>query len=143
MTTLEDLTLEELRNLGITQVEFCDLQTLCFTLSNGQTCKAGTHGFQKRHNFDPSKKITKVVMIIGQMEQDIIQIKFYSYAETLVKLGRYDDEEMEWYGERVEVFEICEDEKLIGCKLDEGKLFDGLNFYGVTWIKMQIPKMKI
>ncbi len=38
----------------------------------------------------------------------------------------------------METFEIADDEKLIGCKLDEG-MIDGVNYFrGVTWIKMKL-----
>ena len=42
------------------------------------------------------------------------------------------------YGGRVEVFEIAEDEQLIGCELHEiGEYFEG-SFAGVTWIKIKL-----
>ena len=43
------------------------------------------------------------------------------------------------YGGRVEVFEIAEDEQLIGCELHEYTDSDGdIDFAGVTWIKIKL-----
>jgi hypothetical protein len=49
----------------------------------------------------------------------------------------YGDFWVEEHGGRKEVFEIGEDERLIGCKLDESEYF----FRGVTWIKMKVHKI--
>ena len=42
---------------------------------------------------------------------------------------------------RREIFQIADDEQLIGCQLDEG-LIRGANYYllGVTWLKMKTLK---
>ncbi len=51
------------------------------------------------------------------------------YSDNCVK--KYGD------GGRVEVFEIAEDEQLIGCEINEW--IDGdLAFTGVTWIKIKL-----
>jgi hypothetical protein len=43
------------------------------------------------------------------------------------------------YGGRVEVFEIAEDEQLIGCELHEMTYDNGnSDFVGVTWIKIKL-----
>ena len=43
---------------------------------------------------------------------------------------------------RKEVFEIAEDEQLIGCEIDEGKKmlsdFSYNYFLGITWMKMKV-----
>ena len=51
--------------------------------------------------------------------------------------GFHDDWVSENAGRR-EVFDIFEDEQLIGCKLDQ----DYVNFVGVTWLKMKVPKIR-
>jgi hypothetical protein len=62
--------------------------SLGFSLSDGQSCKAGTYkDFDESHIFDPSRKITKVEVIIDKSEYGILQIKFYSGRQTLVKVG--------------------------------------------------------
>ena len=42
--------------------------------------------------------------------------------------------------DRVEVFEIAEDEQLIGCELDEIDINEDIPVYfiGVTWIKIKL-----
>ena len=49
-------------------------------------------------------------------EYDILQINFYHSEERLVSVG-WDDDAVEKNGLRIEVFEIDEDEQLIGCEL--------------------------
>ena len=49
-----------------------------------------------------------------------------------------DDEWVKKWGGRIEVFNIAEDEQLIGCKLDERKLGNYLYFSGVTWLKIKV-----
>ena len=64
-------------------------------------------------------------------------MNFYSGQETLVQMGNYDWN-VKKYGGRVEIFEIADDESLIGCELD----FDEVCFCGVTWLKrknVQLP----
>ena len=68
----------------------------------------------------------------------IMQINFYHYGERLVYVG-YNDAYVDMFGERREVFEIAEDEQLIGCQLHKYKLDNGLiHFAGVTWLKMKL-----
>jgi hypothetical protein len=44
------------------------------------------------------------------------------------------DDYTEKYGVRREIFDIAQDEQLIGCKLEYSKSY----FEGVTWFKMKI-----
>ena len=89
---------------------------LGFTLSDGQSSKAGISNFIKSHNFDPNKKITRIETIINKYELSILRINFYHHGERLVAMGM-SDLDVKRYGRRVEVFEIAEDEQLIGCGL--------------------------
>ena len=61
--------------------------------------------------------ITKVNCIIDGGEYSICQINFFHNQQRLVAVGRSDDLLIKGYGGRREVFEIGEDEQLIGCKL--------------------------
>jgi hypothetical protein len=117
--------------------------TLEITLSNGESCTAGSHyNVDESHTFDPNKKITKVECIIYQKEWDIVRINFYSGQETLLKVGCDDDEFVKIWGGRVESFEIAADEQLIGAELYHGDRdnngIDSLK--GVTWLKCKIAK---
>ena len=48
----------------------------------------------------------------------IVKINFYHHTERLVKVGEEDDDYwLVWEGGRREVFEIADDEQLIGCEL--------------------------
>ncbi len=97
------------------------------TISNGESCKAGSSKeADESHTFNPKKKITKVEVIVYNHEKSICQMNFYSGKETLVQLGRDDDYVKKWGG-RVEIFEIAADEQLIGAKLYHGDY----NNYGV------------
>ena len=112
--------------------------TIGFTLNDGQTCKAGTEDCNKSHSFDPTKKITKIEVIIYKHEKMIMQINFYHHQQRLVKVG-YGDGGVKTWGGRVELFEIADDEQLIGCKLNETKVRSGdIYFCGVTWLTMKI-----
>jgi hypothetical protein len=104
--------------------------TLEITLSNGESCTAGsTYKVIESHTFDTKKKITKVECIIHKNERWILRINFYSgrntlknfYSgqETLVQVGCTDDHVKMW-GKRVESFEIAADEQLIGAELYYG-----------------------
>ena len=116
----------ELRNLTIKRVQWNDIASLGFTLTDGQTCKAGSDEFCDSHIFEPSKKITRVECIITEYEREIVQINFYHDGERLVMVGKNDDEVKEHGGDgRKEVFEIAEDEQLIGCELDEASFYGG------------------
>ena len=117
---LTEKNLQELKDLTITQVSWgINIYTLGFTLSDGSKCKAGilyaTEGF---HTFDPAKKITKVEAFISQSENFINQINFFHHEERLVRMGMTDSVVKKEFGRR-EVFEIADDEQLIGCRLDE------------------------
>ncbi len=68
-------------------------------------------------------------------EEYILRINFYSGQETLVKVGWRNDDDVQNYGGRVEIFEIASDEQLIGCKWD---LDEKLCNIGVTWLKMKV-----
>ncbi len=74
-------------------------------------------------------------------EDQIIQINFYSGQETLVKVGLCDDD-VKFWGGKVESFEIAADEQLIGAELYHGEYGnDGRDrFRGVTWLKCKISK---
>ena len=131
MPSLANMSVKNLRNLTITQVEWNNYYSIAFTLSDGQKCKAGSFSFLDCHTFNPSKKITRIECIIDRYENWINQMKFYHHGKRLVTVG-IDDDDVKYSGaERVEVFSIAEDEQLIGCKLDHNDDY----FLGVTWIK--------
>jgi hypothetical protein len=56
----------------MTQVRWYSNWSIGFLLSNGQECGSGTEAFNKSHNFDPTKKITKVEVIIWHDEGGIL-----------------------------------------------------------------------
>jgi hypothetical protein len=92
----------------------------------------------RSHSFDPSKKITKVEVMICLYEKWLYQINFYHQQQRLVSVGSSDDDAKDYIIRR-EVFEIADDEQLVGCELDHGKHFNKNNvIYGVTWIKMKV-----
>jgi hypothetical protein len=135
IATLANKSWQELRSLTISQVQWFENRTIGFTLNDNQSCKAGSKvNFKSIHNFDPAKKITKVECIIDDSLHFVEQINFYSYKEILVRVG-WTEEVGKYYGGK-EVFDIAEDEQLIGCELDHCKRI----FRGVTWIKMKVPK---
>ncbi len=79
LTLIEEKTLEELKSLSITKIHWNKTATLGFTLSNGETYRAGTRfSFSSSHNLDPTKKITKIDVIIWKSEDFICRINFYS-----------------------------------------------------------------
>ncbi len=49
-----------------------------------------------------------------------------------------DDYEVNYFGGRVESFEIAADERLIGAELDYMVYCARDKFIGVTWIKMKV-----
>jgi hypothetical protein len=70
----------------------------------------------KKNIFDPSKKITRIECIIDKNERCFLQINFYHHTERLVAVGEEDDDYwLVWEGGRREVFEIADDEVLMGC----------------------------
>ncbi len=122
---------------------FSSIFTLEITLSNGESCTAGsTYKVNSSHTFDQNKKITKVECIIYQNEYAILQINFYSGQETLAKVGMDDQDYIKQYGGRVESFEIAPDEQLIGAELYHGDYKNNGKdyFHGVTWLKCKISK---
>ena len=96
------------------------MKTLGFTLSDGQSCKAGRFACNYRHTFYPDKKITRVECIIFRSENFLEQIHFLHNEERLVWVGDKLDYSRYFVGTtRVEVFDIADDEQLIGFELDE------------------------
>ena len=138
MPTLENKNVSELRNLTVTQIKWSKPDALSLTLSDDQSCEARRRfgGFTDSHTFDPAKKITKIEVIIHKYDSDILSIDFYHYHQALVSVKYSDDWYIEDYRGRVEVFNIADDEQLIGCKLD--KISSNNSFKGVTWIKIQV-----
>ena len=117
LKTFSNITLQSLRKLHITQVSWNDIFNIEFTLSNGQFCNAGTDfRYDQNHFFDFREKITRIEVIIKRNERSICQMNFYHHQQRLVAVG-YPDDYVEERGGRVEVFEIGEDERLIGCRL--------------------------
>ncbi len=55
-------------------------------------------------------------MNISSAEWYIWQINFYSREEKILKIGM-DDDEVKTEGGRLEIFEIADDEQLIGAEL--------------------------
>ena len=106
------MSLQKIRNLAITKVQWNCNYTLGFTLSDGKTCRAGTSfDFNRRYVFKQSKKITKIETTIDKDEQAIEQIKFYSHKEVLCEVGHDDDSyTMKNCAGRVVAFEITDDE---------------------------------
>ncbi len=114
------------------------INTLEITLSNGESCTAGsTYKVENSHKFDPNKKITKVECIIEKNEWHILQMNFYSGQETIGKVGDSDFGVAD-HGGRVEIFEIAADEQLIGAELYLAG--NSGYFHGVTWLKCKIAK---
>ena len=70
-------SLEELKNLTITQVKLHGMSTLGFTLNDGQSCLVEfrrLNEFTNNHNhtFDPAKKITSIETVIDKSEAMIM-----------------------------------------------------------------------
>ena len=108
--------------------------SLGFTLSDGQTCKAGSYEFTESHTFEPSKKITKIECHIDKYDQFIIRIDFYHHQQRLVEVGMSPGQFFHFHGGGSYVFKIAEDEQLIGCEID----FNENELLGVTWLKWKI-----
>ena len=101
MLQIAAMSARQLGTLTITQVKWRQnsLKLISFTLSDGQTCTAGTfyvnnYGetipddkLDQSHTFDPAKKITKIETIIFKAESLLMQINFYHYEERLVQMG--------------------------------------------------------
>ena len=136
---LGNKSVQALRNLQISQVQWLkNLYTLSFTLNDVQIGKAGKDNLTESHTFDPAKKITRVQCIIGKDEYAIIQINFYHKYERLVTVLGSDTDvwvvKLDGGAGRREVFEIGDDEQLIGCRLYHVKEY----FRGLTWLKMKV-----
>ena len=72
----------QLRNHTITQVEWYPQSTYIFTFFDGQSCRGGKKYYTDyRTIFTPSKKITKVEVIIEKGEKWIDGINFYHQQE--------------------------------------------------------------
>ena len=96
------------------------------------------------YTFDEAKKITKVETVLRNDESNIGLIKFYNEEELLVSVG-VDEEAFKLLLVRVEVFEIAEDEQLIGCEANccifNDCFYTGSVCRGITWLKWKIePK---
>ena len=69
MKILANKSFKELSSMKIKQLHWTkDLSALGFTLDNGQSVKAGKNLFPGKYTFDPTKKITKIEVIIGKYE---------------------------------------------------------------------------
>jgi len=123
---IREMTLEQLTNLTITKVlwhQSYDISSLCFILSDGQACRAGTN---RKHSFDfpNNQQIIKVEVFTSKRSCRIKQFIFYGKHGVLVKLGKGQNAQ----GEKL-TFDIGENERLIGCKLlHTENEFKGINF---------------
>ena len=129
MNRIRGMTLEQLVNLSITKVQWTqdNVHVLGFTLSDGQTCKAGTYDYNGNFDFPADKKIVKVEVI--KHSNYIGQIIFYSKEGVLSKLGS----DSYATGAR-DTFLIGDNERLIGCELEHGTNY----LMGVTFMKWTI-----
>ena len=108
-------------------------------LNDGQSCKAGQKfDVHKSHIFDPTKKITRVRVIISKGEIFFNQISFYHHQERLVTVG-WSDQMVKKEKGRMVIFNIADDEQLIGCELDQCEK----HLRGVTWLKIKVPKREV
>ena len=108
---------KELRTLKIKNVWCIGTKKIGFTLSDGQPSKQGIIPKCFGHSFDPAKKITRVECFIDTDEESFDKISFYSEQQRLYTIGDSEDEE-KLNDNRKEVFDIADDEVLIGCELD-------------------------
>ena len=73
-----------------------------------------------------------------RFETNIVRINFYHNEQRLVAVGADDMWAMRWGGRR-EVFNVADDEQLIGCELDQHEYDCGkYNWSGLTWTKMKV-----
>ena len=108
---------------------------LGFKLNDGQTCNAGLGDLSHNHIFDPNKKITRIEHFMHQDESGFSQTNFYHNQERLAYICLIPEHASTWHDVyRREVFEIAEDEQLIGCELHH----NDWSCLGVTWLKMKI-----
>ncbi len=104
VTKLERKSLKELRNLFLAKCKWEETFSIGFTLSNGNSCLAGTsYEVINRYTFDPKKKITRIEATIRPDEWQIHQINFYSGEELLVTVGASEGKTRLASG-RVEIF---------------------------------------
>ncbi len=132
ISTLNKMTVQELRKLRITTIEafFPNIATLGLTYNDGTTCKAGTQcNYNRQFNVSGSKHICKIEIIMKRQESFIGQIIFYDNNGILFKLGE------DFYATgRKEIFLIASDERLIGFEIDHGQNF----VLGVTFLKWKV-----
>ena len=134
MATLGTKSLAELKVLTISQVQQWSASTISFTLNDGQSCTIGKSlEYNRSHVFDPAKKITRIEVIISKYEADIFQINFFHHQQRLVIVG-FEDNMLDKFGGRKEVFDIADNEQLLGCELDYCTQY----FRGVTWLKIKV-----
>ena len=122
MENLFNKSIKEMRKMTFKKIDWLGMNYLKFTLNDGQFCKAGNEKdfdrkFMVSHTFDPSKKITKIEVIIDRDEYIMCQIHFYHKEEIIVVVGDDDHEWVKSRGVKKEVFEIADDEQLMGCRL--------------------------
>ena len=131
MAIIGGMTLEQINNLTITKVQWFQdhVYTLGFTLSDGQTCRAGTsNNYNNSFDFPADQKIVKVEVILHATTW-IGQIIFYGKDSILKKLGSD-----KFATGPKKTFMIGENERLIGCELEHG-----VNcLMGVTFLKWTI-----
>ena len=71
---LENKTLEELKQLRITKVStyHANFVTCAFTLSDGQSCRAGkNYDFNNHYEIDQTKRLRKIEIIFEKSERFI------------------------------------------------------------------------
>ena len=61
MKNLAEKSIDEIKRLRIKKVYWIGCSSLGLTLSDGESCMAGTKDGYESHTFDPAKKITKIV----------------------------------------------------------------------------------
>ena len=74
-----------------------------------------------------------------------VLVNFYHHKKRLVSVldtgyALFTKKSLNGIGFRVEVFDIADDEQLIGCKLENcsNRVWDKHYFGSVTWIKMKV-----
>ena len=107
---------EEFKRLRISKVQWNFINTVGLTLNDGQYGRAGGwRDFNSSYSFDPKKKITQIEVFIHKYECMINSINFYHHQQRLVSVGT--GKSVKTHEGRVEVFDIAEDEQLVGCEL--------------------------
>ena len=116
MQKLAKKSVTELRGIKLKNVWWIGFRMIGFTLNDGQSSKEGNTPKCFGKDFDPKKKITSVECLIDKEEVSFNQINFYSGTERLARIGDREDRTDD---DRREVFNIAEDEQLIGCELHQ------------------------